>query len=133
MISSGRRLAPAILFFGCRSPDVDDLYREQLDEWEALGAVDVRRAYSRAPEKSESCKYVQDRMWKDRDDVAQLWSEGAKVYVCGSRAVADAAKEAFIKIKFDMEKGEDGEMDIESTEKWFLSLRNIRYVTDVFD
>ncbi|KAF2791002.1 cytochrome P450 [Melanomma pulvis-pyrius CBS 109.77] len=133
MISSGRRLAPAILFFGCRSPDVDDLYREQLDEWEKLGAVDVRRAYSRVPEKSESCKYVQDRMWKDRDDVAQLWSEGAKVYVCGSRAIADAAKEVFIKIKFDMEKGEDGEMDFESTEKWFMSLRNIRYVTDVFD
>ncbi|KAH8734360.1 cytochrome P450 [Ilyonectria robusta] len=133
MIGSGRKLAPAILFFGCRSPDVDDLYREELDEWQRLGAVDVRRAYSRASEKSEGCRHVQDRMWKDREDVIDLWQKGATVFVCGSRGVAESAKESIIKIKIEMESRIDGKTDLEATQKWFESLRNIRYVTDVFD
>lgn len=133
MIGSGRKLAPAILFFGCRSPDVDDLYREELDEWQRLGAVDVRRAYSRASEKSEGCRHVQDRMWKDREDVIDLWQKGATVFVCGSRGVAESAKKSIIKIKIEMESRIDGKTDLEATQKWFESLRNIRYVTDVFD
>jgi cytochrome P450/NADPH-cytochrome P450 reductase len=131
MISSGRKLAPAILFFGCRSSETDDLYREELDAWEKMSAVEVRRSYSRAPEKSDNCKYVQDRMWQDREVVAKYWADGAKIYVCGSRAVADGAKATFLKIKGQMEDEE--QVDEEATEKWFTSLRNIRYVTDVFD
>jgi cytochrome P450/NADPH-cytochrome P450 reductase len=131
MISSGRKLAPAILFFGCRSPETDDLYREELDAWEKMGAVEVRRAYSRAPEKSDNCKHVQDRLWKDREVVAKYWADGAKIYVCGSRAVADGAKATFLKIKGQLEDEE--QVDEAATEKWFTSLRNIRYVTDVFD
>ncbi len=46
-IAAGRDLAPALLFFGCRGPAVDDLYRSEFDKWAAMGAVDVRRAYSR--------------------------------------------------------------------------------------
>lgn len=133
MIASGRQLAPALLFFGCRSPDVDDLYREELDKWQLEGAVDVRRAYSRATDKSEGCKYVQDRMLHDQQDIIKLWQEGAKVYVCGPRRLADSAKEVSIKIKIEMEKERGGEADPEKIQEWFDSLRNIRYVTDVFD
>ncbi|KAF7551931.1 hypothetical protein G7Z17_g4675 [Cylindrodendrum hubeiense] len=133
MIASGRKLAPAILFFGCRSPELDDIYRQELDQWQSLGAVDVRRAYSRASEQSEGCLHVQDRMWKDREDVIDLWQKGATVFVCGSRGVAESAKESIIKIKIEMESRIDGKTDLETTQKWFESLRNIRYVTDVFD
>ncbi|KAM9873924.1 Bifunctional P-450/NADPH-P450 reductase 6 [Verticillium dahliae] len=64
MLAAGRTLAPALLFVGCRSPDHDALYREEFDEWQRLGAVDVRRN-SRTLEQSNGCKYVQDRMWTD--------------------------------------------------------------------
>jgi cytochrome P450/NADPH-cytochrome P450 reductase len=131
MISSGRTLAPAILFFGCRAPGIDDLYREEMDAWEKAGVVKVRRSYSRKPEESNGCKYVQDKMWKDREVVAKYWEDGAKVYVCGSRAIADGAKTMFLKIKSTME--DQKQLDEAAAEKWFTSLRNIRYVTDVFD
>ncbi|KAI9159133.1 bifunctional p-450:nadph-p450 reductase [Paramyrothecium foliicola] len=74
-------LAPALLFFGCRSPEHDDIYREELDEWQRLGVVD-------------------DRMWADRIDLVNLWKRDAKVYVCGSRAMASSAKEVAIKLHF---------------------------------
>lgn len=131
MLSSKQRtLAPAMLFFGCRSPDQDDLYREQLNEWEGLGAVEVLRSYSRAPDKTEGCKHVDDMMWKHRERLMELWRQDAKVYVCGSRGVAESVKEAIIKIKVDADGDKADEV---GTRKWFEGLRNIRYVTDVFD
>lgn len=131
MIAAGRKnLAPALLFFGCRSPDRDDLYREEMDEWEKIGAVDVRRAYSRKPEDSEGCKYVQDRMLKDMKDLLEVWQQGAKVFVCGSSRVGEAVKEAILKIRKDSGQGAD---DDEKDREWFEGLRNIRYVTDIFD
>lgn len=133
MIANGRKLAPAILFFGCRSPDQDDLYRGELDTWQEQGVVDVRRAYSRAPESSEGCKYVQDRLLKDKDDFLDLWENGATVFVCGSSAMADSVKESWIKIKIEMERRKGEEMDVETAQEWFDSQRNIRYVMDVFD
>ncbi|WYZ44923.1 hypothetical protein EsH8_VIII_000239 [Colletotrichum jinshuiense] len=133
MLAAGRTLAPALLFFGCRSPEHDDLYREELDKWEALGAVTVRRAYSRDSDKSEGCKHVQDRMWHDREELVDLWKQGAKAYVCGSRGVAESAKDTIIKIKVEMEKAKGEETDTETVKEWFESQRNIRYVTDVFD
>ncbi|GKT85913.1 bifunctional P-450:NADPH-P450 reductase [Colletotrichum tofieldiae] len=133
MLEAGRTLAPALLFFGCRSPDHDDLYREELDKWEALGAVSIRRAYSRDSDKSKGCKHVQDRIWQDREELVELWKQGAKAYVCGSRGVAESAKETIIKIKVEMEKAKGEDTDEDNVKDWFESLRNIRYVTDVFD
>lgn len=58
---AGRDVGKILLFFGCRYPDQDFLYSDSdLKEWQALGVVDVRPAFSRAPEKSEGCKYVQE-------------------------------------------------------------------------
>lgn len=128
MIAGGRALAPALLFFGCRSGE-DDLYRSEFDAWEALGAVQVRRAYSRA----EKRQYVQDRLWEDREDVKPLWKRGAKVFVCGSKRVADGVRDMTIKIRREDVEARGIDESEEDTRKWFESLRNIRYVTDVFD
>lgn len=57
---SGRSVGPALLFFGCRSPDEDYLYADtDLKQWVKDGVVDVRPAFSRVEEASEGCKYVQ--------------------------------------------------------------------------
>ncbi|GKT48139.1 bifunctional cytochrome P450/NADPH--P450 reductase [Colletotrichum spaethianum] len=133
MLIAGRTLAPALLFFGCRSPDNDDLYREELDDWEALGAVSVRRAFSWESDKSNGCKHAQDRVWHDRKELIHLWEQGAKIYVCGSRDVAESTKETIIKIKIAMEKEKGVETEAESIQEWFDSLRNIRYMTDTYD
>ncbi|KAK7748645.1 hypothetical protein SLS53_000666 [Cytospora paraplurivora] len=134
MLGAGRTLAPALLFFGCRHPDQDDLYREELDKWEAAGAVEVRRAYSRKPEDSEGCAHVQDRLWNDRRDVQALWDKGAKVFVCGSRGVGDAVREVAIRMYVDGAKENHGkDLSVEEATEKFDAMRNERYATDVFD
>lgn len=134
MIGAGRKLAPALLFYGCRSPDTDDLYAEQFAAWEKLGAVEVRRAYSRASDKSEGCKYVQHRIDHDREDVYKLWDQGARIYVCGSRDVGTAVEKIFVSMVQDSPKAkENGNATEESAREWFLKHKNDRYLTDVFD
>ncbi|CAH0326193.1 Bifunctional cytochrome P450/NADPH--P450 reductase [Microbacterium sp. Bi128] len=73
--------APALLFFGCRAPDTDFLYRSELASWADQANLDLRPVFSTAPE--DGLKYVQDRLWADRADVVELVRQGATVYVCG--------------------------------------------------
>ncbi|KAK3938330.1 putative bifunctional P-450:NADPH-P450 reductase [Diplogelasinospora grovesii] len=132
-IGAGRNLAPAILFFGCRGK-ADDLYRGEFDRWEKMGAVDVRRAYSREDaEEACGCKHVDDRLWHDRKDVLELWDRGAKVYVCGSREVGESVKKVVVRIGLESQKSSGKEPNEEKALKWFESIRNERYATDVFD
>jgi cytochrome P450/NADPH-cytochrome P450 reductase len=119
-----------LLFVGCRGPHLDDLYREELDQWQAQGAVDVRRAFSRVGSEdteARGCKYVQDRLRHDSADVKRLWDDGARVYVCGSRHVGEAVKLAIGKILLG-DVATEGQVG-----KWYEGVRNERYATDVFD
>lgn len=133
MIAAGRKLAPALLLIGCRAPGRDDIYDAELAEWEKVGAVAVKRAYSRATEKSDGAKYVQDLIIKHKDEVLPLWDENAKLYVCGSHAVSEGVKAEVIKLvlKTQEERGHEGTE--ESVKVWWEGLRNERYATDVFD
>ncbi|KAK3398875.1 putative bifunctional P-450:NADPH-P450 reductase [Sordaria brevicollis] len=99
-IAAGRSLAPAVLFYGCRHPEQDDLYRDEFDRWEEMGAVSVRRAFSRVPDHpdSQGCRYVGDRIWHDREELTGLWDRGAKVFVCGSREVGEGVKRVVVRI-----------------------------------
>ncbi|OLN87311.1 Bifunctional P-450:NADPH-P450 reductase 3 [Colletotrichum chlorophyti] len=134
MLGNGRSLAPAILFFGCRDPSADDLYRHEFDSWEAAGAVKVYRAYSRKPEASSGCKYVQDRIWQEREMLYGLWNQGARVYVCGSNKVAEGVKEVLLRAAGELTEREDGKSKTrEELEEWFNGIRNERFATDVFD
>lgn len=129
---AGRSLAPALLFIGCRDPEKDALYADQLAEWARKGIVDVRYAFSRAPEKSEGCKYVQDRLSKDGDDARKLWHDGGRIFVCGSGAIGEAVKEAFIRSTLEGRKVIGEDMSREEAEAVFNSIRNERFATDVF-
>ena len=40
-LSNGQPLGEALLFFGCTNPDKDYLYKEELSNWEKVGAVKV--------------------------------------------------------------------------------------------
>jgi len=86
MESSSTGLAPAHLFIGCRSSTRDRLYADELDAWAAQGAVTLHYSFSREPEASDGCKYVSDRMKKERDILDSMWHQNARWYVCGNRA-----------------------------------------------
>lgn len=98
-----------------------------MKRWEQLGAVSLRPAFSRATDQSEGCKYVQDRLYHDRQEVVDLFEAGAKLFVCGSRDVGDAAQETLIKIAKEVKAKELGrEADDEKAREWFEGLRNER-------
>ncbi|PVH97815.1 bifunctional P-450:NADPH-P450 reductase [Periconia macrospinosa] len=130
----GAKLAPALLFYGCRDPADDDLYRDEFDAWERAGIVTVYRAYSRRLDAAEGCRYVQDRLWRERESVVALWSEGgARIYLCGSSKIAKEAKEVLIRIAQGESERRGEKMTDEEAVEWFESQRNERFATDVFD
>ncbi|KAL2127195.1 hypothetical protein VTI74DRAFT_11119 [Chaetomium olivicolor] len=126
-MQAGRTLAPALLIYGCRGMG-DDLYREEFDAWEAAGAVTVRRAYSRAKERTSGCKYVQDRMFEQKETLGDLWERGAKLFVCGSRRVGNAVEAACVELLSELKQ-----TDKESVREFMAEIRNERFVADVFD
>jgi cytochrome P450/NADPH-cytochrome P450 reductase len=126
---SGREVSTALLFFGCRSPDEDFLYSDSdLAEWTKLGVVDVRPAFSRAPDLSEGCKYVQDRIWHDREEVSKAYRSDAKFFSCGSGKIAKGIQEVLVKII-----KEKHEMDDEQAAAQFDKISTGRYSADIFD
>ncbi|KAI3323944.1 bifunctional P-450:NADPH-P450 reductase [Xylariaceae sp. AK1471] len=134
MINAGRKLAPALLLFGCRKPGRDDLYADELAEWEKAGAVTVKRAYSRATDKSNGAKYVQDLITMHKDEVLPLWQENARLYICGSRNIGEGVKTEVIKMRLGyLKRTGDEKVTEEDVKEWWEGLRNVRYATDVFD
>ncbi|KAJ9108226.1 hypothetical protein QFC19_002473 [Naganishia cerealis] len=125
--AGGRQVGPALLFYGCHSPDTDLLFDQEMAEWERQGVVSVRHAFSRAPEKSQGCKYVQDRAWHDREEVSALFKDGARVYVCGSASMAQSLQATAVKILGEVRGIPEAEaQDI------YASLKSSRFSLDVF-
>ncbi|MFT6518066.1 MAG: cytochrome P450/NADPH-cytochrome P450 reductase [Candidatus Azotimanducaceae bacterium] len=77
----GKDLGEALLFFGCRHPDVDDIYADEFLQAQTAGVVECLKAYSRLPQYSH--RYVQDAMAANAEKIWRLWQQGALVYVCG--------------------------------------------------
>lgn len=131
-IGSGRKLAPARLYFGCRDPEKDDLYREEMDFWEKMGAVQVYRTFSQCKEKSGGFGYVHEMLMEHKDELLEMWDQGARVYVCGSRGLGESTKEACLKIAREKAERLGKETSEAKMEEWFDRVRNERYSTDVF-
>ncbi|ORY02372.1 cytochrome P450 [Clohesyomyces aquaticus] len=131
-IAAGRSLAPALLFYGCRSPDSDALYSSLLQRWETLSAVSVRYSYSRAADQSEGCKYVQDRLYHDRKEVVELFEKGAKIFICGGREVGEGVQNICMKIMREETESMGKDVSEQRAKEWFEGLRNERFATDVF-
>ena len=76
----GAALGPAMLFFGCRHPDQDFIYRDELDGFARDGIVELHVAFSRL---DGSKTYVQDLIVRERARIWPLIRDGAIIYVCG--------------------------------------------------
>ncbi|GME45262.1 hypothetical protein M431DRAFT_81893 [Neofusicoccum parvum] len=152
MVAAGTGIAPfrgfvqeraahageTLLFFGCRAPGVDDLYRDELDRLEAAGAVQVRRAYSRVEEgralgPAEARGHVQELVAASRAELVGLWERGARVYVCGSPRMANAVKGVFAEVAWEVARGA-GEVrgDGVGVGEWFGRFENGRYAAEIF-
>lgn len=84
----GKSVGSMILFFGCRRPDEDFLYGEEMAAMEAAldGKLRVVTAFSKA---DDSVKvYVQDRVREMKREVCEMVGVGASVYICGRAAMA---------------------------------------------
>lgn len=125
--------APAVLIIGNRDPK-ENLHVDEFANWERLGAVKIYHAYSRASELSDGCKYAQDRMWRERKELQQLFEQGAKVFVCGNGALGKGVNNtvARMAVEWRSERGRD-DATLEEAQTWWESLRNERYAVDVFD
>ncbi|KAJ7870739.1 fatty acid hydroxylase [Mycena olivaceomarginata] len=127
--ASGREVGKMLLFFGCRSPEQDVLYRTtDLAEWIRLGVVDVRPAFSRSADASAGCKYVQDRILKDSADIVAAYRQNAVLFTCGSGTVAKGIKASLIEIIKQADS-----VSLEDATAKFERIAKGRYATDIFD
>ncbi len=125
--AAGEKAGPALLFFGCDHPDVDFLYREELEAWERDGIVALLPAFYRKPE--GDITFVQHRLWQEREKVRALFRQGAIVFLCGDGLnMAPAARQTLA----DIYKETVGCTD-EQASIWLAEMeRSGRYVPDVF-
>ncbi|WP_214413036.1 bifunctional cytochrome P450/NADPH--P450 reductase [Sphaerisporangium fuscum] len=115
---------PAEVFYGCRHPEHDWLYRSELRGWEDEGVARVHAAFSAVP--GHPFRFVQDAIAAEADTLWGLLERGAHVYVCGDGLrMAPAVRQALAGIYRDRTGG-DGE-------EWLRGLEaEGRYQQDVF-
>ena len=131
LMTQGIEVGPALLYVGYRDEKMDRLYVDDFKTWTQMGAVDVRWACSGPAEKGPAGMYVQDRLWDERGEIRALLDKRARVYVCGSRAVADGVEGVMKKLRMEWQGGCCG---VEEAEKWLQDSKGRgTYVADVFD
>lgn len=86
--SVGKPVGQMILYFGCRNPEEDYIYEDEIQELQqALGRLlQVFTAFSRVSPQER--KYVQDRVSEHGEDILRLMDNGAYFYICGRAAMA---------------------------------------------
>ncbi|KAK7899728.1 hypothetical protein LTR67_003473 [Exophiala xenobiotica] len=91
LASLNKPVGRTVLFFGCRHPDKDLLYKEELQQLQAALAdkLDIVYAFSRVEGVGVKKTYVQDRVDERRDSLIDLLlEEDAALYICGSAVMA---------------------------------------------
>ncbi|KAG8707689.1 hypothetical protein FRC09_001668 [Ceratobasidium sp. 395] len=127
---AGRQVGKCVLYFGCRNPDEDYLYSNgEMKEWSEQGVVELHPTFSRAPERSDGHKYIQDRIWAEREVIRDYYTKNAKFYTCGGNPVAAGVRDACIRIIAEDKAGDDAEA---RTAAIWKHIQAERYATDVF-
>ncbi|KAL7941946.1 cytochrome P450 [Trichoderma barbatum] len=125
--TAGGSLGPALLFFGCRHPEKDYIYRSELEAWEKEGIVEVVTCFSK-PDDGKKGRYVPDALWEQRERVWGMLQDGGKVYVCGSAGrLGRSSAETWRQIW----KEKTGKNETEAFE-WFDQIKNEQYISDVY-
>jgi cytochrome P450 / NADPH-cytochrome P450 reductase len=125
--SAGKEVGEALLFFGCRHPEQDFIYADELKGFEGQGVVRLSTAFSRV-EGQKKC-YVQDEIYARRGEVWRLIEAGATIYVCGDASrMAPDVRRTFAAIYAE----QTGAGAVEA-ERWIDELTaQSRYLVDVW-
>jgi cytochrome P450/NADPH-cytochrome P450 reductase len=125
--SQGTSIGKSMLFFGCRHPEQDFIYADELAALAGEGVTELKVAFSRLA--GEKKMYVQDLILAERDAVWRMIEDGAVVYVCGDASrMAPDVRRAFAAIH--AEKTGSGDA---AANRWLdeLTAQN-RYLVDVW-
>jgi cytochrome P450/NADPH-cytochrome P450 reductase len=124
--SKGASLGPAMLFFGCRHPDQDYLYADELKAFAADGVTELHTAFSRADGPKT---YAQHLVAAQKDRVWSLIENGAIIYVCGDGGKMEPDVKAALVAIYRERSGADAA----AGSRWIddLGAKN-RYVLDVW-
>ncbi|KAL4733344.1 cytochrome P450 [Aspergillus similis] len=120
------KLGLALLYFGCRHPAKDYIYRSELEAWEQEGIVEVIPCFSRA--EGSNRRHVSDALWDERERAWAMLESGASIYVCGSAGKVGRSVAATWR-RIWMEKTGKGETD---ALEWLDTLKNDRYISDLY-
>jgi cytochrome P450/NADPH-cytochrome P450 reductase len=122
----GARLGPAMLFFGCRHPDQDYLYADELTAFAADGVTELFTAFSRGDGPKT---YVQHLVAAQQERVWNLIEQGAITYVCGDGGKMEPDVKAALVAIYRERTGADADAGA----RWIddLGAKN-RYVLDVW-
>jgi cytochrome P450/NADPH-cytochrome P450 reductase len=124
--AKGASLGPAMLFFGCRHPDQDYLYADELKAFAASGITELHTAFSRAQGPKT---YVQNLVAAESERIWSLIEQGAIVYVCGDGGKMEPDVKAALVAIYRERKGSDADAGLRWIED--LGTKN-RYVLDVW-
>jgi cytochrome P450/NADPH-cytochrome P450 reductase len=122
----GTLFGPAMLFFGCRHPDQDFLYADELKAFAADGLVELHTAFSRGDGQKT---YVQHLVAAQKDKVWTLIEQGAIIYVCGDGGKMEPdVKAALMAIHRERTGGDEA-----ASARWIDEMGTAnRYVLDVW-
>jgi cytochrome P450 / NADPH-cytochrome P450 reductase len=124
--AKGATLGPALLFFGCRHPEQDYLYADELKAYAENGITELYTAFSRG----EGPKtYVQNLVAAEQDRVWRLIEDGAIIFVCGDGGKMEPDVKAALVAIYRERRGADAE----AGQRWIEGLGGQnRYVLDVW-
>ena len=115
-----------MLFFGCRHPEQDFLYADELKAFAASGITELHTAFSRADGQKT---YVQHLVAAQKDKIWSLIEQGAITYVCGDGGEMEPDVKAGLVTIYRERTGADAAAGANWIED--LGARN-RYVLDVW-
>jgi cytochrome P450/NADPH-cytochrome P450 reductase len=127
LAARGDTLGEAVLFFGCRNPEQDFIYEDELRKWADEGIVTLHAAFSRVANQPKA--YVQDQILAQADEVWRLLEAGAFIYVCGDASrMAPDVQRAFASVY----RQHTGSSEAAANE-WIAKLiADGRYIADVW-
>jgi cytochrome P450/NADPH-cytochrome P450 reductase len=124
--AQGETLGPALLFFGCRHPDQDFLYADELKAFADQGIVELQVAFSRL---GEAKSYVQHRIAEHSARVGELIDAGAIIFVCGDGSKMEPDVKRALMALHRARAG----VDEDAARRWIEGLgAEGRYVLDVW-
>ncbi|KAL4779327.1 hypothetical protein BJX76DRAFT_365326 [Aspergillus varians] len=89
LLKIGRDVGPMLLFFGCRRPDEDFIYKAELEEMQAAFGSQLKLVTAFSRDSGSERKYVQDCVVECKSQVSEMLVEQrGNLYICGRAGMA---------------------------------------------